>query len=1074
MEQIKESLSLSELYRLRRPEYFSDSIIKYDMELPQEVFDFKLSEISKNQQQDEFETFCRRLAEKFITPNLIPQVGPTGGGDGKTDSETYPVSTAISERWFIPENRWEHNEKWAFAISAKQDWRSKIKKDVESIVNTARGYTHIYFMTNQKPSSKQKKEVQDDLFKKFNVEIIIIDRKWIIEKIYNNNLIELAVDTLGISNVYKNKRIELGPNDSLRLKQLDELEHNIHNPNRYFEYDFQLVEDAIQAAIFSRMLEKSKDEVLGKFDRAFRFCSKLNNERQWIRFYYQRAWTYIHWYDDYDNFVNDFIEFKKIISSNSNINNIELYFNLCNLLKGLFASEKYDFTTAKIDVDKEEADLLSLLDTVILQKEKPCSSLIAKTYKLISVLSSVQKKEMTIESIFQELSAIMEESNLYLDYPFDSIVEIIKIFGKLFPDNEAYDKLIDKIASISEKKNSELASGNIFLYRGLEKFEAKLYKDSIVYWGKSFIKLGRNEAKEGMYLALNGLGLGYRGLGLMWASNLCFISAASITFKSWYEKGVITNRMFSVVSELAENELFIGRFPSILTWNELLLLISTQVQLNEDQNGLLEFLDACLAVRLINTDNDNDTCMTKLPDLLEEQKLWLSQNAVLYKLGYSDLILNDYKSVGIDSESELDCFFKKVSDQPFVKQMIFETNFMSGEQNQILSIILGCSFKIQFREESLLIAEMLLTFLESFFATSSAKIFPIVEEIVINIYNDLNVSKVTFKETASSTIYEMKVNAVTFFSEDKKDIQEAFFTLLDMLFSKNFIIENSQIHLEHLIKEEGVLERISLIWEYDKFYTSVLGDGAKQYMQNWLREGKYKEYDLKSFKSLKCEVRNEIASQNERAIWDLENSKHNERKVCSIIDDSLWNKARWNGFGSFIANNKFYIAISFHDVNVATQIFDDWIKEFGQDDKEDSIRISIIKGVNKEHPYWYRVHICKNIQKQKELNGKHFITTSRFHEMNANNPINLNFLIQNYSICKEFILCPAMTMEQTLQMLPDFSKGIIKHELIIRNAWEIGVNDVDSVVIKLDDNLIIPDNINNPPVIELLEKKRIK
>ncbi len=43
-----------------------------------------LIKLSTNQKQDEFETFCRRLSEKYIAPNLIPQVGPTGGGDGKT------------------------------------------------------------------------------------------------------------------------------------------------------------------------------------------------------------------------------------------------------------------------------------------------------------------------------------------------------------------------------------------------------------------------------------------------------------------------------------------------------------------------------------------------------------------------------------------------------------------------------------------------------------------------------------------------------------------------------------------------------------------------------------------------------------------------------------------------------------------------------------------------------------------------------------------------------------------------------------------------------------------------------
>jgi len=157
MKNIKK-LTPSEFYKMIRPEYFSDSEIICEVKLPREQLAFELSQISKNQKQDEFENLCRKLAEKFIAPNLIPQVGPTGGGDGKTDFETHPVSTDISDRWFIPENGWDKDEKWAFAISAKKDWKNKAKGDVKKILGTKREYTLIYFMTNQTPSSKKKKE----------------------------------------------------------------------------------------------------------------------------------------------------------------------------------------------------------------------------------------------------------------------------------------------------------------------------------------------------------------------------------------------------------------------------------------------------------------------------------------------------------------------------------------------------------------------------------------------------------------------------------------------------------------------------------------------------------------------------------------------------------------------------------------------------------------------------------------------------------------------------------------------------------------------------------------------------
>ena len=169
----------SEFYRARRPELFSDSEIVSESQLSKELLALELSKISTNQKQDEFETLCRRLSEKLISPNLIPQTGPTGGGDGKTDTETYPVSTTISDRWLIPEEGWTNDEKWAFASSAKHEWKSKAKADIKKIVDTERGYTKVYFITNQTPSSKKKKAAQDEFTNSFDIEVIILNGKWI-------------------------------------------------------------------------------------------------------------------------------------------------------------------------------------------------------------------------------------------------------------------------------------------------------------------------------------------------------------------------------------------------------------------------------------------------------------------------------------------------------------------------------------------------------------------------------------------------------------------------------------------------------------------------------------------------------------------------------------------------------------------------------------------------------------------------------------------------------------------------------------------------------------------------------
>src|SRR4030066_4988 len=105
----------SEFMRARHPELFSDSKVTAVPQLPREVFEYHLETLTRKKQEIEFEHFARRLAEKEICPNLIPQTGPTGGGDSKVDTETYPVADALSIRWYEGIGQEASQERWAFA-----------------------------------------------------------------------------------------------------------------------------------------------------------------------------------------------------------------------------------------------------------------------------------------------------------------------------------------------------------------------------------------------------------------------------------------------------------------------------------------------------------------------------------------------------------------------------------------------------------------------------------------------------------------------------------------------------------------------------------------------------------------------------------------------------------------------------------------------------------------------------------------------------------------------------------------------------------------------------------------------
>jgi hypothetical protein len=124
--------SPSELMRARHPDLFSDTRADHVPQLAKAVFEYHLDTLTSRKQEYEFEHFCRKLAEKEVCPNLRVQTGPTGGGDSKVDTETYPVAAEIAERWWVGETS-AGAERWAFAFSAKKAWKPKLKADVDNI-----------------------------------------------------------------------------------------------------------------------------------------------------------------------------------------------------------------------------------------------------------------------------------------------------------------------------------------------------------------------------------------------------------------------------------------------------------------------------------------------------------------------------------------------------------------------------------------------------------------------------------------------------------------------------------------------------------------------------------------------------------------------------------------------------------------------------------------------------------------------------------------------------------------------------------------------------------------------------
>jgi hypothetical protein len=200
--------------------------------------------------------------------------------------------------------------------------------------------------------------------------------------------------------------------------------------------------------------------------------------------------------------------------------------------------------------------------------------------------------------------------------------------------------------------------------------------------------------------------------------------------------------------------------------------------------------------------------------------------------------------------------------------------------------------------------------------------------------------------------------------------------------------------------------------------------------------------------------------------------RHDEIKTYSIIDTPLWEKAKWMGFGFLVHPiERLGIVLAYENLEAGIEIFKKWINKLGNEDKAELIKITIIKGVDKNNPYWYRVNISSNLDNIFSSQPDNYIVvSSRSHQMEPTSPDNLNNLIALYNAEKKYKLYPAKISDNNI--MPYFDKSILKTTLTIKEAWEIGEHDLERTAINENDSPIIPEHIKDAPILKVLNSDK--
>lgn len=1078
----------SEFMRGRRPYLFSDRETTSGYHLDKSTLDHCLETLTSRNQHLDFEVFCRKLAEKEIAPNLRPQTGPMGGGDSKADTETYPVAKEIESRWFVGKPN-SGKERWAFAFSAKKRWTEKVRNDVKGLINTGRDYDLIYFITSRYARDRDRARLEDELTEQYNVEVRILDRSWILEKVFENEHIDIAYNYLKAGSYDPNKDV-VGPNDYRRELQLDSLEAELNDDERYSNLEYQRVEDAIVAAKLSRSLEKPRFETDGRYERAVNLAKAHGIGRQEIRATYEYAWTTYWWFDDFKKFSEIYSAVETLALGSDNARDLELLSTLLGLLD---SSIRHGLAASKdVAIDERTSRLEAALKRIVGNKARPNNALHAETILLLlrANLAIRDSNPTKLSDYWKKLSNILDQAERLGEYPIDNLQELIEIFGEISSEDPNYDELCEKLATFVANRRSDGEAGIVLLKRGQQKLDAELRYDAIRFLGKASNLLIKREYRSELLEAQLQISIAYRSAGLLWSARASCLAACVAAFADFEEKDQFVPETFLSVKLFAWISLELGYISDYLNAFHLLQILKSGCPWTDESIEKIEEdlhrLDLALGSYFLNAQASQLSSLGRLPDILDCIGLVGARLALLFRLGHESYLREEGSIPKNETDEQVAELFENLRRQ--FPENDAPPNFIINGNSILSTVVLGTKFSVETTNtpSSSVIAHSVLAIIEAFLATSIGKdILPHTEEFRIQILSSASFDTARYEIFPDEMTAKIQVPA----NVDPKNmspVRQILGSLTDLVID----IIGTFAHVPHphetidsLVIFENALGRAVNFSDATSSYSRIFGKHCSS-LSEW------DEYVNTDF-SMNMNDRLESSSTNEQGPEDIQTTpdeanldlisndpnqiRHSDQRLLSVIDVPLWARVGWSGVGFQTAGGHAppLMGLIFQNEEAAAKIFERWRDRFGEHDSEDSIRISVIRGVSQDNPHHYRILITSEPPKDEPPSNikKTWLQVARSNQMETTNPINLNRFIGEYERFNLFGLAPAIADGGNE---PNFLTHLViaKTKLHICYAWQIRANDPEILALHGDDDPVIPFGVIAPPVHEAFRIKQ--
>lgn len=1070
----------NEFYKKTHPEQFSDSVLVKKGNLSRDMFDYYLESLTSKNLEKTFEEFCRKLAESEVCPNLLPQTGPTGGGDSKVDSETYPVSKEISDRWYFGNTA--ASERWAFAISAKKDWQSKVKSDVVKIVSVnqqeGRGYTKIFFMSNQYVPDKKRAQVEDELRNLHGLDIRILDRNWILDKVFSSpQNIDMTISVFGFSESFRDE-VKMGSQDLKRKQEFEENEQILASQQTK---QSELVSLAQRNVILARELEYPLHQLLGLIDRSIRLSAEKGSTIDHANAVRDAAWTVYWWYEDKNHYYRFYKDYEKLVVESQNVH---LFIDLITLWINLFSLSLNDNT---FSIDEHTQILKDEYSRYTGDPSKPNTAIEAKAaFQLIRFFLGDDP-----DTIVDDIILILKASSGHLDLDIRPLCRAIQEFP-VFENTKRFPEMFERSVDIMSEQKRNIEAAKLLMNRGRKLKDEKPYK-ALIYFSRTLSKLYSEESKELLSFVVLDMADIFQSIGLYWAARNFYYYDFVLCLNQYFKYGDVSPVLFMSAYSLKNIELRLGHVLNAIVFHRFSLIAEHiypgEIRSKDDKGDSFDYV---LALQLLRTPYETAKRLGEFPAFLDEQGLSFSRVAMKYELGHYDEEM--LAELGGSTEA-FDDVIGKWKDQPALKQMVNVPWYGSEDSCSLHSRVLGCSIRVNssapYNHGEFELAATILATIESFLGSGLPnKLISLHGAIEINLRYDNSTQELVRILHPAETPSSIEVVFRDYDSQNIVHEQELFSDfmsgLLAEVISIMFPIPSELAKIEKMVQNDAAFDRSGVFANSLFFGMEVLGKEAFYYPAlvydyPCLEMTRTQKSPITSASRLETAKPAELPQNVVFDVplnTDFAKISNTNMYTSSIINIPAWNQAQWKGV-MFMAYKGHCVppVLSFvFGTDYGKAIWEDWRKLMGNHDINNRLGIRIIKGIDRKHPNWYRVAIGPNSFSSDS--GEDLFIASlpmRLHTMQPSSDANLKMFESEFGKYQEFFLCPAYMPDRTAEpsVYTELAIKMNRESIIICNASDILENDFLSVcAIIPGDDPIIPKDKENSPIMGILRRKK--